>query len=97
MIDGVPTATPFSGWVECGAGFGDPHWPGCSALNPGQGYERGIGHAIKTCRERGWAVAHVPAKAGGRAAPKSRAYVDLSRYAYWLENGGDGLEASAGD
>jgi hypothetical protein len=97
MANDVPTTTPFSGCIECGAGFGDAHWPGCSALRAGPGHGRDLAHVIRTCRERGWAVVHVPGE-GWRPCrlDEPGSYVDLGRYAYWLENGEGGLEASAG-
>jgi hypothetical protein len=97
MGDDVPTTTPFSGCIECGAGFGDAHWPGCSALRPSSVHEPGLGHALLTCRERGWAVVHVPGEGWRPCRPdEPGAYVDLGRYAYWIENGESGLEGSAG-
>jgi hypothetical protein len=97
MMNDVPTTTPVSGCVECGAGFGDAHWPGCSALHATPGLEPGLGHAIRTCRDQGWAVAHVPGEGWRPCRPdEPDSYVDLSRYAFWLENGEGGLGASAG-
>jgi hypothetical protein len=96
-MDRPPTTTPFSGCVECGAGFGDPHWPGCGALRNRSGFEPSVGDAIRMCRERGWAVVHVPGEGWRPCSPdEPGSYVDLSRYAYWLENGEAGLDGSAG-
>lgn len=97
MRDNAPTTTPFSGCIKRGAGFGETHWPGCGALRADAVHRPGLEHAIRTCRERGWAVVHVPGEGWRPCRPdEPDSYVDLGRFAYWPENGEGGLETSAG-
>jgi hypothetical protein len=78
---------------ECGAGYGDTHWPGCayaprrrSPRDPDIGRREAI--AVNECRRRGWAVVHVPGEGLRPCRPdEPGAYTDLNRYAYWLANG----------
>jgi hypothetical protein len=80
--------------LECGSNVGDPHWPGCGQATrratraPAPGYEPGQAEAIRECRCRGWAVAHVDGEGFRPCEPgEPGSYVDLDRFAYWLEHG----------
>ena len=84
-----------SGCVECGAPVGEQHWPGCGAGADRLGGLRRIAAAAAECRRRGWAVAEVPGE-GLRPCDPSEpgSYVDLDRYAYWLEHGDEVIEGN---
>jgi hypothetical protein len=70
---------------------------GLQRRGPHTGQAPGLGDATAVCRERGWAVVHVPGRGWRPCRPdEPDSYVDLSRFAYWLENGEGGLETSAG-
>ena len=85
---------------ECGAGYGDPHWPACARARSGggirgAGYHSGQAAAIRECRARGWAVTHVPGEGLRPCDPdEAGSYVDLDRYAYWLEHGDASLHGN---
>ena len=79
----------FCSCPECGAGCGDPHWPGCGHSSAG------LADAVGECRRRGWAVVHVPGDGFRPCRPdEPGAYVDLDRYAHWLANGDASLEGN---
>jgi hypothetical protein len=64
--------------------FGDPHWPGC----PIDIFD--LGDAMRTCRERGWAVAYVDEQGFRPCHPdEPGAYADLDRYVIWNGREGD--------
>jgi hypothetical protein len=80
---------------ECGAGYGERHWPGCAAAAgalAATARERDrspdLEAAIVECRRRGWATVRVPGE-GWRpcAADEPGACVDLARHAFWREHG----------
>jgi hypothetical protein len=88
MGDEPSTRALFRACAECGAGFGEPHWPSCRAGRDTDEPDRSIARAVRICRDRGWAVAEVPGEGMRPCAPSDPgSYVDLDRYYYWLENG----------
>jgi hypothetical protein len=80
---------------ECGASFGDPHWPRCGQIAVDETEAPPRDHllvqsadAIREGRRRGWAVAHVPGEGFRPCRPgEPGSSVDLDRAAYWLTHG----------
>ena len=79
---------------ECGVEGGQPHGSGCAYQPPrrsaAEDNATGRRGAIPfaECRRRGWSVVHVPGE-GLRPcrADEPGAYLDLDRYAFWLDHG----------
>lgn len=47
------------------------------------------------CRTRGWTVVHVPGEGFRPCHPdEPGSYLDLDRYAYWLEHGDEVLQGN---
>jgi hypothetical protein len=47
------------------------------------------------CRARGWAVAYVPGEGFRPCDPdEPGSYLDLDRYAYWIEHGDEALQGN---
>ena len=91
----------FASCPECGAGYGETHWPKCAVRESRgtptltQGFAKGQAHAIRECRRRGWAVIDVPGQSLRPCRPdEPGSYVDLDRYAYWLEHGDRALNGN---
>jgi hypothetical protein len=85
---------------DCGVGYGQSHWPQCAYApsgRTGSGVEavRPQARPFLVCRQRGWAVVHVPG-AGFRPCDPGEpgSYHDLDRYAFWLEHGDDVLDGN---
>ena len=87
------------GCLECGAGYGDMHWPGCgqAAGSRGAGSLDPIGDAIAECRRRGWSAAFVPDEGWRPCAPhEPGASADLGRHAFWRVYGDQALLGADG-
>jgi hypothetical protein len=92
----------FGACIECGAGYGEAHWPECGAALsvPHSGWltqpvERAA--AAEECRRRGWSAAFVAGEGWRPCAPRDEgACLDLGRYAFWLEHGEQMLAGADG-
>ncbi len=83
----------FRSCLECGAGVGETHWPGCTRRAGGGDDDLMV--AIGTCRERGWAAVHVEGEGFRPCEPADPgAYVDLDRYASWIGHGSELLDGN---
>ena len=70
---------------ECGAAYGEGHWPGCGRTTALE--------ELLECRLRGWTAVHVPGEGFRPCRPdEPGAAADLDRYAFWLANGEAALD-----
>lgn len=92
----------FANCRECGASYGDAHWPRCGHAGRDETAAPARDHlltqsadAIRECRRRGWAVVHVPGEGFRPCRPgEPGSSVDLDRAAYWLTHGDAALDGN---
>lgn len=92
----------FAPCPECGAGYGERHWPSCgAAIGSLGGYGappgRSGGDMLGECLRRGWWCAEVPGQGWRPARARDRGAVpDTARYVFWREHGDAALEGAEG-